>query len=112
MGGYSRLLRIASSDPISQTLPWTSARNFTEEANAPNYHPIFAEQHVTWQEQGGHALNFHQAGFEIAAQEYEPAPRGEVHVAVAQATESSTAEMRERMSVPENQEKQPGSVIK
>ena len=57
---------------------------------------ILAEQHVYWLEQGRNALNFQQADFERAAQEYEQAARDEVHVAVAQATEMSRAEMRKR----------------
>ena len=56
-----------------------------------------AEQHVYWQEQGRQALNFQQSGFERADQEYEQAARVEVHVAVAQTTVMSRAEMRERM---------------
>ena len=43
-----------------------------------------------------------QSGFERAAQEYEQAAHDEVHVAVAQATEMSRAEMRERMGALEN----------
>ena len=39
------------------------------------------------QDQGRQVLNFQQAGFETAVQEYEQAARDEVHFAVAQATE-------------------------
>ena len=52
-----------------------------------------AELHVCWQEQFRHALNFQEAGFDRAAQEEEQTARDEVHVAVAQATEISWAEM-------------------
>ena len=44
-------------------------------------------------EQGRHALNFHQAGFGRAAQEYEQAARDEFNFAVARATEMSRAEL-------------------
>ena len=81
--------------PISSIPPWSSARNFTTEANAHNHRNISAEQNVSWQEQGRHTLNFQQAGFERADQEYEQAARGEVRDAVAQATEMSRVEMRE-----------------
>ena len=54
---------------------------------------ILAEQHVHWQEQGRHTLNFQHTGFEGAPQEYEQASRVEVHVAVAPATAMSCAEI-------------------
>ena len=92
--------------PISPIPPWRKTRNFTEEAHAHNYRNLLAEQHVYWQEQGRHALNFQQANFERAAQECEQTDRHEVHVAVAQATEMSRAAMRERMGVLENEAKQ------
>ena len=43
-----------------------------------------AEQRVYWREQGRNALNFQQAGFKGAAQEYDQTAGDEVHVAVAQ----------------------------
>ena len=67
---------------------------------------MLAEQHVYWLEQGRHALNFKQAGIERAAQEHEQAARDKVHAALAQATEMSRAEMRERMGALENQTEQ------
>ena len=79
------------SQPISQNLHWKSTHNFAEEANVRN-----------WQECGRHALNFQQASFERAAQECEQAARGEVHVAVAQATERSGAEVREHAKVKQS----------
>ena len=62
-----------------------------------------AEQHVHWQEQGRHAPNFRQAGFERAAQEHVQAAREEVHVAVAKTTYMSRAEMRGIVGALENQ---------
>ena len=67
---------------------------------------FWAEQHVYWQEQGRYALNFQQTIFERVAREYEQAARHEVHGTVAQATEMSRAEMRERMGAFENQAEQ------
>ena len=52
------------------------------------------------------ALNLQQAVFERVAQEYEQAARDEVHVAGAQATEMSGAELRRRMGALENQTEQ------
>ena len=46
-------------------------------------------------------MNFQQAGFNITAQEYEQAARDEVHVAVAQATETSRADMLARLGALE-----------
>ena len=67
--------------PISPIPPWRKTRNFTEEAHAHNYRNLLAEQTCfTGQEQGRHALNFQQANFERAAQEYDQAARDEVHV--------------------------------
>ena len=51
-------------------------------------------------------MNFQQAGFERAAQEYEQASRDQVHVAVAQATGVSGAEMLERMGALEHHAEQ------
>ena len=87
----------AGCGPISPIPPGMSTRNFIEEANAHNCRNLLTEQHVHWQEQGRNALNFQQASFERAAQEYGQAVRDEVHVAVAQATEISRAEMREML---------------
>ena len=89
--------------PISSLPPWRSARNVTEETNAHHHWNVMAEQHVHWQEQGRQAWNFQQAGFERAAQGYVQAARDEVHVAVAQATEMSRAEMREVRRAPKKQ---------
>ena len=75
-------------------------------ANAHNCRNVSEEQHVYCQEQGGHALNFQQAGFEGAVQEYDQAVCGEVHVALAQATDMPRAEVRERTSALENQAEQ------
>ena len=75
--------------PFTSNPRWRSAQNFTEEANT--------HQHVYWREHGSNALNFQQAGFERAAQEHEQAARVEAHVAVAQATALSRAEMLSRM---------------
>ena len=58
---------------------------------------------VTSRSKGRQALNFQQAGLERAAQEYEQAARDEVHVAVAQAIDMSTAETRERKGAIETQ---------
>ena len=91
---------------ISRILPWRSTRNLTEEANVRISRNILAEQHVCWQEQGRQSLNFQQAGFESAAQEYEQAARYEVHVVVALTTEMSRAEMRERMGALESKAEQ------
>ena len=68
--------------PISSIPPWKSTRNFTEEANAQNY-LVLAEQHVYRRDQGRNTLNFHQQALK------EQAARGDVHVAVAQATDMS-----------------------
>ena len=84
-------------DRFHQSPPCRSARDFTGEASAHNFRKILAEQHVYWQEQARNALDFQQAGFGIAAQEYEQAAHDEVHVTVAQATDVSRAEMRQRM---------------
>ena len=65
------------------------------EATGHNFRNILAEQRVCWKEQDRDALNFQQARFERAAQEYEQAARDEVHVAVAQASEMSRPEKRE-----------------
>ena len=51
-------------------------------------------------------VNLQQAVFERVAQEYEQAARDEVHVAGAQATEMSGAELRRRMGALENQTEQ------
>ena len=80
--------------PISSIPPCRGALNFTEEAHAHNNRNTLAEQQFYWQEQGRQDLNFQQAGFERAAQEYEQAARDEVHIAVAQASDMSKAEMR------------------
>ena len=61
------------------------------------YWNLVAEQHVYWREQGRNALNYHQAGFERAAPEYEQSARDEVHVAVVRATDMTRAEMLARM---------------
>ena len=96
----------AAHGPVSPIPPWRSTRHFTEEADAHHCPNFLAEQHIYWQEQGRHALNFQQASFERAAQEYEQAARDEVHVALAQDTEMSGAEMRERLEAVENQAEQ------
>ena len=82
---------------------WTTTCNCTEEANAHDYRSILTEQHVYWQEQSRNALSSQQAGSERAAQACERAARVEVHVAVAQATDMSRAEMWTRMCVLANQ---------
>ena len=79
---------------------YTDARKAVGSPKAPQ------DSNTYRQEQGRHALNFQQAGFERAAQEYEQAARAEVHVAVAQATEMSGAEMRESVVAVENQAEQ------
>ena len=52
--------------PMSPIPRWGSTRHFTEDANAHKCR----NQQVYWLEQGSHALNFQQADFESAAQEY------------------------------------------
>ena len=64
---------------------------------------MLAEQHVYRLEQGSNALNFQEAGFGRAAQEYERAALDEVHVAVAQATEICRGEVPARMGALERQ---------
>ena len=86
--------------------------NFAEEANAHNYRNLSAEQHVHWRNQGRNALNFQQAGFERAAQEYEPAGRDEIHVAAAQSMEMSRAEILSRMGLFNIEQSNPGRLIK
>ena len=83
MGRRSRAQ--ASYGPISSIPLGRSTHNFTVEANADKYRNTLAAQLVYWQEQGKNALNFQQAGFETAAQEYEQVARDEVHVASAKA---------------------------
>ena len=61
-----------------------------------NAHKLLAEQHVYWREQGRHALNFQQAGFERAAQEHEQAARDEVDV--ARAVQKGALEQRAEQS--------------
>ena len=73
---------------------------------------LLTGQHVYWQDQGRHALNFKQAGVETAAQEHEQAARAEVHVAVAEATEMSKADMRTRMVLSKIKQGKPGRLIK
>ena len=48
-----------------------------------------------WQEQGRHASNFQQVGFERGAQEREHAARDVVHAVLAQTTEMCGAEKNE-----------------
>ena len=67
---------------------------------------ILAQPHVYWWLQGRNALNFQPESFERAAQEYEQAILDEVHVAVAEATEMSEAEMLARTGARENQAEQ------
>ena len=64
---------------------------------------MLTKQLVYWQEQDRNTFNFQQEGFERAAQEHEEAARDEVLVTVAQATDMSRSEMRERMGALENQ---------
>ena len=67
---------------------------------------FWAEQHVQWREQDRNALNSQHSGFVRAAQEYGQARRDEVRVAVAQATEMSSAEMLARMYAVKHREEQ------
>ena len=116
-GHFADTLGLAGSEPnltkSKKSVAWSVTENpcGAKAGYGPNQHAhndlnILAEQHVYWQEQGRHALNFQQAGLERAAQEYEHTARDEVHVAVAQATEIFRAEMREIMGVFENQAEQ------
>ena len=73
---------------------------------ARNDRHILAGQHIYCREQGRHALNLQQAGFERAAQEYERAARDGVSVAVARATEMSGAEMLARKDALEHRAEQ------
>ena len=77
---------------------WASTQNFTEEANAHNCRNPLAQQHVYLQRAKQTRFELvQQAGFERAAQKYEQAARGEVHVAVAQAADMAGAEMLAKM---------------
>ena len=58
-------------------------------------------------DKGRHALNFQQAGFERAAQEYEQAARDQVHVCSCTCQEQMPREgVRENMCALENQAEQ------
>ena len=91
------VFELNSSNP-----PWRSTRNFKEEANAHSSWNQLAEQDTG----GRDALNFHQAGSDTAAQEYEQAARDEVLVAVAHSTERSRAKMLAIMGALERRAEQ------
>ena len=81
VAGYSNLDNSQFGyGPITQNPLWKSTRDFAETANAHNCRSLLAERHVDWQEHGRSALNYQQASFERAAQEYEQAAQDEVHV--------------------------------
>ena len=86
-------------DQLHQSLP-ADTQKITQEANSHICWNMLAEQ------QGRNALNFQQAGIQRAAQENEPADRGEDHVAVGRATKLSGAEMRTKKGALENQAEQ------
>ena len=80
---------------------WADTQNScgSKRSQSTNFRNICCESNIVrWQEQGRHALNFQQTGFERTAQESlsKQLVMKFMHVAVAQATKMSREEMRRR----------------